>query len=834
VLLLLVLVGLGGGLALTALSGARRTDTAMPRFVAYSHPGTGSVFFGENFSSPPAVSGAAAFSPAPPPYARAVLSLPQVENYNRALYLFTSTNGRAPGVVNTFGLLDATALRAAERPFVVAGHLPDPSSPFDVVIDELAASKLHARVGSSLHLRSVSAAQLALSAQPSSAGPGPAAVAGPFYTLRVAAVVRFVPDVNAIVPYAAKQDVEYEGQQNAFLTPAFATHLAHDLGIPVQQLSGMNVFSLRLRHGNADWKPFVAAAKKQAALERVPVSFQAGDPLNIIGSARSAERGIRVEALALAVFGGVAALVTLLLVGQAVARQLSEQSAERDALRSLGATRLQLAAGSMLRPAVVAVGGSLFAFTVAVLASPLMPIGLAHKAEIHPGFEINWSILPAATAGLALIVLARSAIPAWRLSRFRPDADRVPAAGTDRLARVLSTGSGPLPAIIGVRFSFGSASARQAATGATALVGAIVAVAALAASMTFGGSLAHLIHTPRQQGWSWDLLVGNPNDTTDAVAAGGPSLSTNRYVASYSALGLLGQTDIDGRPVPQVLAIDRLKGSVYPPLLSGRAPAAPDEIVLAPLTMSLLHKHLGQVVQLNDPDGKQYRMRIVGQMLAPSVGDLLTNGLGEGAWIDASFVHQQWRSATDPSGTPPEGTDVLNLFMVRLWPGTPTTTAVTSLRADFGPRVLQHLPAEDAINLQSVSGLPFALSALIALLGAATIGHALVSSVRRRRRDLAVLKTLGFVKAQVAATVAWQATSFALVALVVGIPLGVASGRWAWTAVASSIYSVSPPLIPVLAVALIFPAALVVCNLIAAGPARTAGRLSPALAMRSE
>jgi len=834
-LMLVVLVGLGGGLALTALSGARRTDTAMPRFVSYSEPGTGTVFFGEDYSSPPRVTGPAAYSPEPPPYARAVLSVPQVESYYRALYLYATTAGRAPGVVNTFGLVDPVMMRSAERPYLVAGRLPDPASPSEVAINELAASKLHVHVGSTVSVRSYSVAQLGEAGQPSSTGAGPPAPVGPAYTERVTAIVRFVPDVNAIVPFAAKQNVLYEGQQSAYLTPGFVVRLAHDLKVPVQQIPGMDVFAVRLHHGAADWKPFVAAATKAAAQSHVPIHFQIGDPLNIDQSAHSAERGIRVEAIALAVFGAVAALVTLLLVGQAVSRQLLEQSTERDVLRSLGTTRFQLAAGAMLRPAIVAVGGGLLSFLVASLASPLMPVGLARKAEIHPGFAINWAVLALGTAALVLVLLSRSAVPAWRLSRFQADGNRTSRMpGASLLSRLRTNGSGPLPAIVGIRFSFGSASARQGTPVVTALVGAVVAVAALAASLTFGGSLNHLVGTPSQQGWNWDFLVGNPNDATDAEAQGGAALAADRFVSSYSAMALLGAGEIDGLSVPQVLAIDQLKGSVHPPLLAGRAPRGPDEIALAPRTLSLLHKQLGQTVQATGPDGKPYRLRIVGRMLAPSVGDVLTNSLGEGAWIDASFVHQEWRSPTDPAGTPPPGTDVLNLFMVRLQPGAPLLAAMTSLQAQFGPRVLQHLPAEDAVNMQSVSSLPFALSALIAILGAATVGHALASSVRQRRRDIAVLKTLGFVRRQVTATVAWQATSFALVALVVGVPLGVAIGRWAWHAVASSIYSVSPPLIPYVAIALILPAVLVVCNLIAAGPARAAGRLAPALAMRSE
>ena len=106
--------------------------------------------------------------------------------------------------------------------------------------------------------------------------------------------------------------------------------------------------------------------------------------------------------------------------------------------------------------------------------------------------------------------------------------------------------------------------------------------------------------------------------------------------------------------------------------------------------------------------------------------------------------------------------------------------------------------------------------------------------VRRRRRDLAILKTLGFRRRQIAATVAWQAASFMLVALAVGLPLGVAAGRWAWDLTATQLQSAAPPAVPVLAIALIVPAALLAGNALAAGPARTAARTAPAISLRQE
>jgi len=118
------------------------------------------------------------------------------------------------------------------------------------------------------------------------------------------------------------------------------------------------------------------------------------------------------------------------------------------------------------------------------------------------------------------------------------------------------------------------------------------------------------------------------------------------------------------------------------------------------------------------------------------------------------------------------------------------------------------------------------------VLASGIIAHTLLTSVRRRR-ELAVLKTLGFVTWQVRATVAWQATAIATVSLIVAMPLGLAAGRWAWTLLAGQVAIVPVPVISPLTL-LAVPAVLVLANAIAAIPARKAARTQPATVLRAE
>jgi ABC-type antimicrobial peptide transport system permease subunit len=140
----------------------------------------------------------------------------------------------------------------------------------------------------------------------------------------------------------------------------------------------------------------------------------------------------------------------------------------------------------------------------------------------------------------------------------------------------------------------------------------------------------------------------------------------------------------------------------------------------------------------------------------------------------------------------------------------------------------------DLSNYTRVRGTPLLLAAVLALMAIGALGHVLVTSVRRRRRDTAVLKTLGFVRRQVSAVTAWQATTMAAVALLIGIPVGILLGRVAWTTFADALGVGPASLIPAWALLLAIPATIVLANLIAAIPALLSARTHPAVVLRSE
>jgi ABC-type antimicrobial peptide transport system permease subunit len=136
--------------------------------------------------------------------------------------------------------------------------------------------------------------------------------------------------------------------------------------------------------------------------------------------------------------------------------------------------------------------------------------------------------------------------------------------------------------------------------------------------------------------------------------------------------------------------------------------------------------------------------------------------------------------------------------------------------------------------LQQVDNLPLILGGLLALLATVAVGHAVILGIRRRRRELAVLRTIGFRRRDVRAAIAYQSTILAALGLAVGIVAGVVVGRLVWRAVADGLGVEAQFDLSVLAVALVALGGIVVANVIGAIAAQAAIRDRPATALAVE
>src|SRR5207244_3777886 len=273
------------------------------------------------------------------------------------------------------------------------------------------------------------------------------------------------------------------------------------------------------------------------------------------------------------------------------------------------------------------VGGAAVGAVVALALSPLTPIGLARRAEIHPGFSVNLAVLALGPVCVAAFVLLRALLPAWRAARTPPpDAlDQAPARPGPLSAAVAGSGLGPA-AVAGLRMSFERG---RGLAFRTALLGTVLAVVGMVAAATVGVSLRHLVQRPAEQGWNWDVVVGNPHSSEGL--AGDPAgdllhtqmvrrLATNKYVGSFSGFALTDAITLDGHQV-DIAGIEMDKGSVFGRIIEGRAPGSADEIVLGLDALAQIQKRIGQTVTARAGD-RRLTMRIVGASLQPTAGDL--------------------------------------------------------------------------------------------------------------------------------------------------------------------------------------------------------------------
>jgi hypothetical protein len=187
---LALLLGLIGGVVLTAAAGARRTDTAYPRLLQWSN--AASVLVIPHGTGLSGYYGALARR-------RDVASMWTSVLYNMGL-------PRRGGVADT--LLEAVASPdgalgvSVDRVRVVRGRLFDPSAPRAVMVDQQLAGREHLRPGSTLHLLGI----------PSKNGNPDLAHVVPL-AFRVSAVVAFD---NQIVP-----STSINGAPTVLLSPAF-------------------------------------------------------------------------------------------------------------------------------------------------------------------------------------------------------------------------------------------------------------------------------------------------------------------------------------------------------------------------------------------------------------------------------------------------------------------------------------------------------------------------------------------------------------------------------------------------------------------------------------
>lgn len=553
------------------------------------------------------------------------------------------------------------------------------------------------------------------------------------------------------------------------------------------------------------------------------------------------QQAIEPQAIALALFGGLAALALLVMAGQALAQLLSWSAASVPVLRAVGATRAQTAFATSLDGVIAILGGMALAVAGAVAVSPLAPIGPVRAFDPARGFQADPLVL-AGGGALAVLLLAVLATLSWR--SVRPAAN-APVSRTSSIARTAAGAGLPVTAVAGIRAALERGSERRPAPVLATLVGSVVAVLAVVMAAVFGASLNGLVTHPARYGWNWTLLMETqggygswPPAQMEKLVNGQPG------VTAWSTFAFT-QILIDNQEVP-VLGLTRHLGSVQPPTTGGHPISGPLQIELGTATLRQLGKHVGDTVTASA--GRTGRkLTIVGTVTLPSIGLSLADhvSLGRGAMLSDSTLlalqglsskltkeESQQNSVSDPAFP--------SAVAIDLAPRTDAAPLASRI-TDAGPgetpggtypqpRVL----GAAIVNSAQMGSQPLTLALVLGAAAVLSLMVALLASVRERRRQLALLKALGLTRRQVRQVIAWQASIILVTAAIIGVPLGIAAGRWAWSSFAVSLGVVPVTVIPGLALLAGFIALLLAGNLLTAVPASIAARTPPAVLLRAE
>ena len=560
-------------------------------------------------------------------------------------------------------------------------------------------------------------------------------------------------------------------------------------------------FFVQLEDGPRSYEEFAAAVADVAETRSLPPEaqeFPVAEVTNTAEAAAAVDNTATLLGRALLAFAAAAAVVGGFAVVQALARHHTASAGAREVERALGLTRLQRTGARLLTGLVPAVLAVAVAALGALLASRIEPIGAIHLYEPNPGPSVNVAVVALGLVLVLMVVLGASALTSSTARLHRAEA---PARESGLVARVTGVGGNP-PTVLGLRFALEPGRAPRAVPVRSALTGAMVGLAGVVAGLVFVASLDRLTSSPARSAVPYDVYIADATreglereGVLDDDAVGALSLIESAPI-DIGSLGLAGH------------ALTSLRGTVDIGLEDGRFPATPDEIVLGLRAARDLEVEVGDTVRVRPMGAEARDLAVVGTAVVPPF-----NGeeLGLSALLTPEGLERNASS------------DAFTGAAIEAAPGADEDALLTRLEAVFEASVQAKPVAVQ--NLEQLGRLPAAVAVMVGSVAILAIANALVVAVRRRGRDLAVLRAIGFTRRQTATSVVVMALAIVALGAVVGVPVGIATGATLWRATAEGAFVLADPSVRPVHIVLPVAGALVVGLMAAVVPAaRAAGR----------
>ncbi len=783
-LALTVLVAVVVTAVATALAGAHRTATSIDRFRSWAHASDGNLQLdvpGQTLERELRASGLVERSTS-----RLLVNAFLVDQPITDIAIYSDPNNRLG--------------RTIDRARVLQGRMPRAGEHDTIALTDLAADLLHVGPGAVLTARTWRTSDLeALFGDGGFPG-----FHGPRLRLRVVGVVRTLDGLTADVERASPY---------ALAAPGF-TGAHPNVGVWPPAVY------VRTRGGAAGFQALGRYLARHG-------QHSTGEPATEL-YLTAAQHAADDSATGLVVFAIAAAVAGAFVIGQAIQRHLLLGATGLRQLVDLGMTRSQTATIAAIPVVGATTIGSMLGVVAAALLSPLLPIGLAGRAEVAPGVRVDLPILVACAAGAVVLVVGFSLLAGrTMIGRARKPAmvRRHPSA-LDRLA-----------ARLGVRPTVGTAvhlATEPRAPGGpvpvrTALIGVALAVVAVVGASVVAHSESEFASDPARWGRTWH---SEPDafDTGATLAALKAVLLADPGVGSVAILSS-DSVRVNGRDVP-LTTLTPVRGRLTPAVRTGRLPRRVDEIAVGEGTLRNVGAHVGGTVrvagQAAGPDGDRptaaQTMTVTGTVVTPpSAGS--SGVLDTGVAVTTRALRRM---------IPPD--QVSSDIVLTYRPGADVAAVERRLERhglDFNPFTEPQVPGvvrrlSDTRTVSIVLGWFFALLGMLGLL------HALWMAARRHRREFAVLRVIGMRRGQIVRSVVVAALLLTAAGVAIGIPAGIVVGRLVWHGTTDSLHALTDPSTPWVIVLLTIPVTLALGAILAAWPARRTGHDHLAAALRTE
>jgi hypothetical protein len=767
-----ILLGLGFGLCQASVAAARRTESAYERILAAAEAPDAAV--------------AGGLGQTPEQIERSLRTVDGVVDQR----VYGGFVGRADGLAPAL----STALIAPiedrfplELPKIVDGRLPDPDVPDEVFVTSGAAELGGLEVGQRLHFRFVHP----LSPRASTTN-----------------------EMDVTISGIGDLPVQAVGDETQLVGLFVFTRAFYDTHRDMVVYSTSNVDLARGVDARRDLASAVGALGHRLQSVRTQETHAANE-------------ASRPGVIVLVAFGMLAFTATAVAAAQVVQRSRDRWLADTARLRAIGMDGRQIRTDELLISGLVAAVAAVTAFVTMLLVSPIAPVGPLHDLDPSRGFDVDGTV---AVVG-AVAVVATIALLALLFSSARTVPPRRAASRSSLLAGAPRHAT----TIAGLTLAFRGDSRRGGAW--RSVVATTAAALVLAVCAAFVASAVTLTDTPTRYGLDADLVAVNPYGDQAAVAL--DAAFADRDDVDAATGFTTASFVVDGRAVPG-LAATTVKGDLGPTLLRGRPALAGDEIVLGSDTLESIGADVGDAVlvqmqasafEQDDPTGDAIELRVVGVATFPAVNQIGTDmpRLGTGALVTrGAFLRMGGNPHNDPEFAAVrmvDGADPAAVIADNPDGFQDAAQSTTSWFTDAKPAELRQLDV----------AMPYLRAGLVIgfliLLG--VVVHALWTRILASRHDLAVLRAVGSTGSQVDAVTAWQAVPFALGALLLGVPIGIALGRRAFALFAQSLAVVDDASVPASTLVVLVTAVLLAAAVAGLTGIAVARRSGTAAALRA-